>query len=140
MNRLSHKHTKRLKCRRQSGVAALLVIVILSAAVLVIAQSAAFIGIGELSHGYIDKTGSEARALAEGCAEEALLRLRRDAGYAVTDHALPTSRGSCTITVSADGSERTIVARGALRGFHRELTIILDVATGVPVIVSWRDT
>lgn len=102
---LFHPKTRK-NIHKQSGFAALLTIIIVSAATLFIALNAALLGLGELDLGYTAQKGGETFSLAEGCVEEALHRLRLNTGY--SGGSLSQGTGSCTITVSGGALSKTI--------------------------------
>ena len=78
--------------------------------------------------------GTENEIYAESCMQEALLRLRRDAGY--LGGVVPVAPGTCTVAVTGAGNERTIDATGVLAPSY---TYRLKVkVTLVPfAVVTW---
>jgi hypothetical protein len=111
-----------------NGLAAILVVIIIGAATLLMARGAAFLGLGELDMGQTSAKGNETYYLAEACLEEALLRLKIDNDFVVTDYVLPIGDKSCRLTVSGPNSEKTITATGINGEYqkilHAEITII----------------
>lgn len=84
-----------------SGVSLLIVIVILGSALLIISAGALLVGLSERESGFVAGLGGEARALADGCMDEAYLRMERDASWGLTSVVLFTApNGSCSIEVS----------------------------------------
>lgn len=111
----------------QRGFAALLTVVIVSAAALTISLGAALLGIGELDLGYTAQKGGAAFAYTEGCLEEALQQLKFDTGY--NGGTLSNEDGSCRIQVSGSGTTRTIVVEGNIQGTyykHLEVGVSLE--------------
>ncbi|MEK7643551.1 MAG: hypothetical protein AAB372_03860 [Patescibacteria group bacterium] len=96
------------------GVAALIIIFVIGGAAFLMVYRNAFLGLGELENG-ITYTGEQRMiAMTEGCMEEALLRLRRSATY--TGGTLQITGGSCTISVTGAGSNRTITTTARMAG------------------------
>ena len=83
---------KQQTVKKERGVAALVVIVLVGAAALLFVQGSALLGLGELDLGYTSQKGSEAFSVADGCMEEALQRMRLSTSY--TGGSLDTSNGS----------------------------------------------
>ena len=121
----------------QSGVAALLVVIIISAAVLVMAYSASVLGLGELEMGYTSQKGGEVFILTDGCAEEALYRLRLDSNY--SGGALNLSQGSCIIDIVALGDDRIITVTGTVDDYNKKIEVGITLAGNVVTINSWQE-
>lgn len=90
----------------KNGFIALTSILVISAVALAVTVSISLLGVGEAKSSLDFKKGQEALKIAEGCVEEALLRLRDDASY--SGGSLNVGNGSCTINISGTGSDRTI--------------------------------
>jgi hypothetical protein len=137
-----NKHTtKNYRQRGQGGFVAILTIVVVSAAVLIMAYNASLLGLGELDQGYTSQRGEEAFAMADGCMEETLRRLRLDISYA--GETITTSNGSCIIAVTTLGADRTITVTANTPDNHYkkiEANVTLSGAT-LPVIAvnSWEE-
>ena len=108
---------------------------IVSAVVVAIAFSTALIGIGEGKTGLMHYQGSNALYLAEGCMEDALLKLRANASY--TGGSLSRPEGSCTATVSGSGTYTvTITATNA--SVTRQIQVVAT-RSGKVALSSWKD-
>jgi hypothetical protein len=125
----------------RQGFAALLTIVVVSAAVLIMAYSASLLGLGELDLGHTSQKGDEASAIADGCMDESFRRLRLNIGY--LGETVMTSNGSCIISVVASGGNRTITVTASTTDNHYKkieanVTLSADV---LPVITvnSWEE-
>ncbi len=125
--------------KSQSGIAALLTVVIISAAVLIIAKSASLSGINEVDMAYLSGRGGEALAIAEGCAEETLRRLQINSSYTANDVILSVGNGSCTINITANGDERTITALGNVRDYFKKIEVEATIGTEQIVIDDWDE-
>lgn len=121
----------------QRGAAALLMIVIIGVATLIMATSAARLGLGELEMGYDEGKGSSALALADGCGEEALIRLRKNNAY--TGGTLSVGGGSCILSVVGSGPSRTISATATLGSYTKKIDIAASVNTSGISIRSWNE-
>lgn len=119
------------------GVAALLTIVIIGAAVLIMAASASQLGLGELESGYYSQKGEEAFSVADGCAEEAMRRLRMDANYA--GGSLNLGAGSCIISVVVAGSSRTVDVVGTVGEYNKKIEVSLTLNGNVITIDNWSE-
>ncbi|MEA3249763.1 MAG: hypothetical protein U9Q03_05425 [Patescibacteria group bacterium] len=84
----------------------MITVIMLSALILVVGISAAFIGQTDIIiAGQVDR-GHYARLLAITCTEEALQRLKLDASY--TGGTIPIASMTCVATVTGSGASRTI--------------------------------
>jgi len=118
-------------------VAALLTIVIISAAVLIMAFSASLLGLGELDLGYTSQKGGEALSAADSCVEEALRRLRLDSDYSGGD--LNVGQGSCIINITVNGSDRTITAESTVGEYHKKVQAEATLSGSDTAITSWQE-
>jgi hypothetical protein len=120
----------------ESGVAAMVVIVVVGAAALIFTQGAALLGLGELDLGYTSQRGAEAFSVADGCMEEALERMRLNSSYAGAS--LNVSNGSCTITV-AGSNPYTITVLGTTGNFNKKIESTITLTGNVITIDSWEE-
>ena len=125
--------------KSQSGIAALLTVVIISAAVLIMARSASLSGINEIEIAYLSSESGEALAIAEGCAEETLRRLQIDSSYTASDVILSVGNGSCTINIAANGDERTITVLGNVRDYYKKIEVNTSLGSGQITIDNLRE-
>src|SRR3989338_4977442 len=103
-NKLTPNHSK--------GFSALLTVLIIGVVALAMAYSSSMLGLGELDLGYTAQKGGEAFSAADGCLEEAMRRLRLDAGY-TGSLVLQVGSNSCTITVNGlGGNQYEIIVLG----------------------------
>ncbi|PIT92171.1 MAG: hypothetical protein COU08_03750 [Candidatus Harrisonbacteria bacterium CG10_big_fil_rev_8_21_14_0_10_42_17] len=127
--------------KSNAGIAALMTIVIISAATLIIAFSASLLGIGELDIGYTSERGAEALSVADGCFEETLRRIRLDTGYKVdeSEFVLTVENGYCTISVTSVGG-RTITVQGTSDEFNKTIEAVVTIMNGNELsITSWEE-
>ncbi len=125
----------------ERGVAALMTIIIVAAAVLIMAYSASLLGLGELDLGYTSQKGGEAFSVADGCMEETLRHIRLDTSY--SGGSLTTSNGSCIINVETSGNDRTItVTASTTDEYYKKIETNITLSTDIiPVITinSWEE-
>lgn len=119
------------------GAAALFTVIIVSATVLIMAYSASVLGLGELELGYTSQRGAETFHLADGCMEEAMRRLRLDTNY--TTSTLNLDSGSCIITVSGAGSNRTIVVNSTVENYNKKIQSDVTLNGNVITVDSWEE-
>ncbi len=122
----------------QRGMAALLTIVIISAATLIMAFNASLLGLGELDLGYTAQKGSQALSVADSCVEEALRRLRLNSSY--SGGTLSSGNGSCTVNVEASGSNRTITTTSTVDEFHKKIQVTATLAGSNTTINTWQES
>lgn len=123
--------------KQQKGVAALLTVIIISSVVLVMGLSTSYLGLGELNLGFTEQKGSEALAAAEGCMEDALMLLRLDNSY--SGGSLSLENGSCIISVSSTGSDRTLVSSATVFGFTRTIQTQVTISSNTILLNSWQE-
>lgn len=81
--------------------------------------------------------GTRAYYIAEGGAENALLRVLRDPTY-TGEVNLPVGDGFAT-TVVTPGNPTTIISTGRVNNFVRQIQVIADFTSGYYTISSWRE-
>lgn len=112
-------------------------VVVVSAAALLMAIGAARLGLGELEMGYIAQKADETFYLADGCADEALERLRKDANY--SGGVLNLGAGSCIINIAANGNDRTITVSAAIGEFNKKLQVSATLNETAVIINTWSE-
>jgi len=123
--------------KNQKGIAALITIIIVSIAGLVMAYSAAFLGLNDLDMGYTSERGGEAFAVADGCIDESLRRIRLDDTY--TGSTFSIGDGTCEIEVFGSGATRTITATGTIDSFYSVLQADISITGNNIIITSWEE-
>lgn len=96
---------------KQKGQIALIAILIISAAVLIVSLTISSMGVNETLMSFDEQQSEQAFQMADGCVNEALLRLRRvydgeEASY--TGETLNFGANSCTINITTQGQNRII--------------------------------
>lgn len=131
-------HRLRLGSR---GVSLLIAVIILGSALLIVSASALLIGLGSREGSIIAEGGGEAFSLADGCMEEAYIRIRRDASWGLSGTVPFTApNGSCSIQVSDLGASiRQIDIVAEARQYSSHIRSRYSVASAVPTILSWEE-
>lgn len=123
--------------QNQKGMAAIFTVLVIGAAALIMARSAAFLSMGSLNTSYISDKKSEVEYLTEGCVEESLRRLQIDHDYTIIDLALVQDEGSCLMTVEGNGGERVITAIGTIGDYHKKITANVTMNNDEIIINKW---
>lgn len=127
--------------QRDSGYIALVAVLIGGALMLVSGLAASRFGVESSTASSGEELAALSRALADACAEEALMRLRSDLAYAGNE---TIAIGGDTCAIGAiDGTgpmNRSIDASARVSGYTQHVR--LDVATVTPVlnIRSWKSS
>lgn len=124
----------------ERGFIALTSLLVISAAALAVAVSISLLGIGEAKSSLDFKKGQETLKIAEGCVEEALLRLRDNAGY--SGGSLNVGDGSCTINISGTDSNWVIDVSAEITGppdYVRSLQITVKRTGNSINILTWQE-
>ncbi|MBI3332125.1 hypothetical protein HYZ99_04165 [Candidatus Peregrinibacteria bacterium] len=119
------------------GSMLLVTVLIVGSIALLTSISVALRGMHELSMAQGIRKSMELTAIADGCMEEAMLRLSRSSSYA--GGTLAVGGGSCTIVVSGTGSLRTIAVDAAIGRWAKELTTQATLEAGAPDILFWTE-
>jgi hypothetical protein len=128
------------KHQEEQGFTALISILVVSAIALAIAMSITLLGIGEAKSSDDYKKGQTVLKIAQACGEEALLRVRNDDTY--SGGSLNVGDGSCTISVSTVGEDKTIDITAnldAVNNFQKSVQITAKRAERSINIVSWKE-
>ena len=128
--------------RKKDGFGALLAVVIIGAVTLILALSAALLGLSELDLGFISQKGAEAFSVADGCMEETLRRIRLDSTFGVGAGTinLTVTNGSCTINVTdLGGGQRRVDITGTVDIYNKRIQVELTITGVVIFIDSWEE-
>lgn len=125
---------------KKQGFIAFTSLLIISAVALLVATSAALLGVGAAKSSLDHKKGQETLFVAQSCLESALLQLRNTATY--TGGSLNVGDGSCTITVSGAGTNRTINIQATIPGpplFVRKLQAAVKRTGNSLNLLTWQE-
>jgi hypothetical protein len=121
--------------RHRPGAMLLLTVLVLGGVALVVVLGIALRGIGEMGMGIAETRSQEAFSAADGCAEEALVRLALNTSYTGDTFALGNS--TCTIIVTAGVSNQYTIDVTAVRDrWTRKIRIRANTA-GSRLAVTW---
>lgn len=122
-----------------SGAVVLIIVVLISTIAFLMAYSAVLLGLGDLQIADSYEQGAKTLALADGCADEALYRLRLDNNY--NGDTLVLSSGSCIIEVidPVGTVDRQITILATVNDYNRKIQIEIDLVNNAPVILTWQD-
>lgn len=129
-----------ISSQQHRGYVFLLSVLVVGTISLAITTSVLLLSTSAARTGLSLKHSSEALALAQACAEHALLRLRNDSGYGGNEiHAL--GNGTCEILkVGGTGNEnRTICTEGVRGDTARRMEILIARLLPSVAISSWQE-
>lgn len=134
-------HSKRQLRYGSRGVSLLIAIIILGSSLLILSTSALVIGLGQRESSTISERGGEALSLADGCLEEAYIRIKRDVLWGLSGPVLFTApNGSCTLQVSdLGGSTRSIDATGVVLDYTKHIRSQYSILGAVSTVLSWEE-
>ncbi len=122
----------------QSGLTALVTLVIISFVALLVALSVNLISISEMQMGFEKSRSAKAFWAAEACLDEALIRLKRDPSYSGGSLTVD-SVTNCTISIAPSGSKRIITTVGTVDGIIiRRIEAQADVS-GRVTLDYWKE-
>lgn len=123
----------------QQGYIALLAVLIVGAAATAIALTLLMTGTDAQRSTLITQQSTQARQLANACAEEALLVIHDNTAYTGTGN-LTLATGSCTYTVTNTGSStRTISTSATINNVVRRVTVYVTIGASSISITSWQE-
>lgn len=125
--------------KNTKGFIAITTILIISAVTLGIATTVALTSIGEGQASFALTKGENTLAFVEGCAEDALLKIRSNASYANPGPALITRpEGTCSVNV-VSGSPNTATITTQDPVYKRTIQILYTRSASGVVISSWKE-
>lgn len=123
----------------QKGYIVLLATLIVVVVGLAITSSFILLGLDFSRTVFSLEQSNQAKALANACAEEALLQVRNNTNYSGSGN-LILSRGTCTYTVINQGGEnRTINSSGIVGTLYRKVKITINQINPKITILSWQE-
>jgi hypothetical protein len=123
--------------KQKNGFIALSSILIISLIVTTIATTLAYLSIGEGQAALAQTKGEEALFLAEGCAEDALIKAWASSSYSGGTVSRP--EGSCTIVINKVGSTWTITVTPTATQYQRKIEVIMNEGATVNTVTSWKE-
>ncbi|MFA7245256.1 MAG: hypothetical protein WC070_03705 [Candidatus Magasanikbacteria bacterium] len=119
------------------GMMAVMLILIVGATALILALSAVRLSMADLQMEFTKNQGGQAFSVAEGCLEESLRKLRIDTSY--TGETLNLTTGSCIISVTQSGNDRTITIVGSVNEYTQTLEANITLNGNVITLNSRRE-
>ena len=126
----------------QSGAAALLTVLIVTAAGILLATNAAFLGLGEVDNAFVSGQAGETLSLADGCVDETMRRMRLDPNYGVGagTMTLTMTDGSCDIdVVNTGGGARTITVSATHNAYHKNIEARVTIVGTSVTLDAWLE-
>lgn len=124
----------------KKGFIAITTILIISVVVLGIATTVALSSIGEGQASFALTKGEDALHFVEGCAEDALLKIRSNASYANPGPALITHpEGTCSVSV-VSGSPNIATVTTQDTKYKRTIVIKYTRTATAVTITSWKES
>lgn len=118
-----------------NGFVLTVVVIIIAAAFVTLAVAGSLRTLTQLESGVAVVMGGAVAVATDGCVEEALLQLRRDAAYPGGN--VTVGDVGCTVAVSGSGASRTITATGTIGALSRTVTV--GVAMSPFALTSWSE-
>lgn len=124
--------------RHQAGYIALLSTLFLVAIGGVVAGSLILLGLGFSKSSFALEQSNQAKALANACAEEALLKLKQDLSY-TGNETITLSSGTCQIQdVKGAGPNRIIKTTGTVGTIIRKVEVKVKISPSF-TLSSWLE-
>ncbi len=125
---------------KRRGYVLLLSVMILAAVGAAITASLLTLGLSSSRTAFASTQSSQARTLAEACAEEALEQLRLSSAYLGSGN-LTLGTGTCSYSVTDAGSgTRAIAAAGTAGDAVRHLATTVTAFNPYLTLTSWQET
>ena len=104
-----------------------------------IAVSVIWLGLGSSKSSFTLEQGSQTKALANACSEEALQQIRDSTPFTGTGN-LTLGQGTCNYTVTSQGGQnRTATASGTVGTIVRKVKILIDAINPDINVTSWQE-
>ncbi len=123
----------------QTGMGAILIVVVVCAATLIMACGASLISTNENDLVYLDSLANNTMIMAEGCAEDILQRINLDPSLTLNNYELPIGAGSCIINLTSDANKRIMVVNAKNISFYKTLEIKMTLNGSLITIDSWEE-
>lgn len=124
--------------KNQKGAGALFLVLVVSAAALIIVKSVSSLGLGELELSEMANVGNKITYLSESCVEEAFRRIQLDESFSVTDKILSINGKSCIINTNREENNWTISTEASIGDYKKQITVGFEYVNGVFDINYWK--
>lgn len=124
----------------QKGFVALISILIIGAIVLTISIGLSLRSIGETNMSLGEQESHRALALANLCAEQALMKLENTLNYAGGEPVTIGSKSCDILTISGSGNfNRTIKTQSVVSGYTKKVRVEVSQISPTMQITSWEE-
>jgi hypothetical protein len=132
---------KNIKIKKKRGMAAMLIVILVSVSAFIMAQNGAFLSIDELDSGYNYSKGGKAFSITDGCMESVISQIRLDVNYGigVGIFYLDILDGQCEVEILDSGNDRTITVSGTLDNYTKTIEVGLTVVNRSITINNWEE-
>lgn len=121
--------------QHERGFVSVLVVLVMLGAVVAVGLALSNASISGMQHGYYSQRAEVASDAAEGCAEEAFLRLKRNSSFAMT--ALTVGSSTCSIVVGGTNPNRTFSVSSTVDTFAPRFDGTLTVSGRNVTLTNW---
>lgn len=126
-------------CENKTGYIALISVIILGAIGLAIATSLLLLGLGSSRTSFAVEQSDMAKGLANACAEQGLLRIKKESGYVGTT-TINFGNNSCSYEIQNPGGQTRIInASGTVGSVIHKVKISISAITPSIIISSWQE-
>ena len=136
-NHTQYKH----KFNFTQGYIALISVVIVSALMLMVAIGLSLRSVSDLELSSAGESAARARALANACAEEAIVKLKGNLSYLGNETIIVDGGDSCTIVavLGSGNTNRTIETQAVVNTYVKKIQVIILLLRPTLTISSWAE-
>lgn len=121
------------------GFITLISVLVVGAVGIAVTLSIILLGVGFGRTSFAVSQSSQAKALANACAEEGLEKIRESASFTGSGN-LSMGQGTCTYTVTSQGgSNRTITSSGTVGTIVRKTSTAINAINPYITPTSWQE-
>lgn len=121
---------------KQSGQTLVMLLAFMAMAI-TITSAAAIVTVSSIQSSSVYSIGQNALSIAETGADNAIMRLTRDATYNGETLTLPD--GVAIISLSGSAPNKTITSEGVVGDFRRKVQVVVDTSNNKVSITSWSE-
>lgn len=125
-----------LGTQQERGFVSVLVVLVMLGAVVAVGLALSNASISGMQHGYYSQRSEVALDAAEGCTEEAFIRLKRNNAYTGVI-ALGVGSSTCSIVVSGTNPNRTFTVSSTVDAFAPRFDGTLTVSGRNVTLTNW---
>lgn len=122
------------------GFIALISIIIIGAVILAVTIGLSLRSIGETDMALSGELSNRALALADACAEDALLKLKNDLNYSGNESIIIGGESCDILAIGGSGNfNRTINTQSAVSGYTKKIKVEVPQISPAMEIASWEE-